>query len=145
MRLTLEPGLRQLTVRSARDLGDGDLLLSFAGIDDPEAAATIRGAYLCVSPDQARPLPAGEWFIWQLVGLTAVDASGRELGRVIDVESGSAHDVLVVEGPTGERRFPMVSAFVAEVSVETGKVVLTPWDEEEAADDDQGGAAREGR
>ncbi|MGA8015752.1 MAG: ribosome maturation factor RimM [Candidatus Dormiibacterota bacterium] len=139
MRLSLDPGPRELTVRSARDLGGGELLLGFDGIDDPEAAATLRGAYLCVTPDRARRLPPGEWFVWQLVGLAAVDPSGRKLGRVSDVESGSAHDILVVDGPTGERRFPMVSAFVAEVNLDSGKVVLTPWEEEEREDEDEGG------
>jgi len=131
MRLTLEGDGRVLTVRSARNLGDGDLLLGFAEIETPEAAAPLRGAYLCVAPEGARRLPPGEWFVWQLVGLTAVDPQGAEIGRVRDVESGAAHDVLVVATPTGERRFPMVSAFVAKVSPEAGRLVLTPWEEEE--------------
>ncbi len=140
MLLSLDPGPRELTVRSARDLGAGELLLGFDGIENPEAAATLRGAYLCVTPDRARQLPPGEWFVWQLVGLAAVDPSGRELGRVSDVESGSAHDILVVDGPTGERRFPMVSAFVAEVSLNSGTVMLTPWEEDD--EDGETGEAR---
>jgi 16S rRNA processing protein RimM len=70
--------------------------------------------------------------VWQLVGLAAVDPEGRPLGVVADVEAGPAHDVLVVGGEGGERRFPMVSAFVREVDVAGGRIVLTPWDEEEA-------------
>jgi len=130
--VTVEATGRSLTLRSARGVGGGDLLLSFAGIDTPEAAATLRGAYLCVEPSRARHLPAGEWFIWQLVGLAAVDTEGRSLGLVADVEAGTAHDVLVVDSREGERRFPMVSAFVREVDIQGGRVVLTPWDEEEA-------------
>jgi 16S rRNA processing protein RimM len=132
MRVTVEGTGRSLTVRSARGLGGGDVLLGFTGIDTPEAAATLRGAYLGVEPSQARHLPAGEWFVWQVVGLAAVDTEGRSLGLVADVEAGAAHDILVVDGPEGERRFPMVSAFVREVDIRAGRVVLTPWDEEEA-------------
>ncbi|MGP8160433.1 MAG: ribosome maturation factor RimM [Candidatus Dormibacteria bacterium] len=132
VRVTVEGTGRALTLRSARGLGDGDLLLAFAGIDTPEAAAPLRGAYLCVEPQRARRLPPGEWFVWQLVGLAAVDPEGRPLGVVADVEAGPAHDVLVVGGEGGERRFPMVSAFVREVDVAGGRIVLTPWDEEEA-------------
>lgn len=128
-----EPLPARLTVRSARDLGDGDLLLGFDGIDTPEAAALLRGAYLCVPAEQARPLRAGEWFVWELVGLVAVDPEGAEIGRVSDVESGAAHDVLVLDTPSGERRFPMVAAFVAEVSPERGRLVLTPWEEDAGA------------
>jgi 16S rRNA processing protein RimM len=132
VRVTVEDTGRSLTLRSARGLGDGDLLLGFTGIDSPEAAAPLRGAYLCVEPSRARHLPAGEWFVWQLVGLAAVDTEGHSLGLVADVEAGTAHDVLVVDGREGERRFPMVSAFVREVDIQGGRVVLTPWDEEEA-------------
>jgi 16S rRNA processing protein RimM len=133
LRLVVEatgPPARELTVRSARDLGDGDLLLGFAEIDTPEAAGTLRGAYLSVPPGRARRLPEGEWFVWQLVGLAAVDAEGRPLGTVSDVESGAAHDVLVLDTPEGPRRYPMVSAFVAGVEPAAGRIVLTPWEEE---------------
>jgi len=132
VKVTVEDTGRILTLRSARGLGEGDLLLGFDGIDSPEAAAPLRGAYLCVEPSRARQLPAGEWFVWQLVGLAALDTEGRQLGVVADVESGTAHDVLVVDGHAGERRFPMVSAFIREVDIQGGRVVLTPWDEEEA-------------
>ena len=110
----------------------GDILLAFDGVDTPEAAGLLRGAYLCVEPERARHLPAGEWFVWQLVGLAAVDAEGNGVGVVSDVEAGPAHDVLVVESQAGERRFPMVSAFVSEVDLAGGRIVLTPWEEEEA-------------
>jgi 16S rRNA processing protein RimM len=130
--VVMEGSGRTLTLRSARGLGDGDLLLGFAGVDTPEAAALLRGVYLCVEPARARRLPPGEWFVWQLVGLAAVDPEGHSLGVVSDVEAGAAHDVLVVESDAGERRFPMVAAFVREVDLTGGRIVLTPWDEEEA-------------
>jgi 16S rRNA processing protein RimM len=130
LRLTSEDGALALTVRNVRRLGDGDLLLSFAEIATPEAAAPLRGTYLCVPEEAARRLPPGEWFVWQLVGLRAEDTEGAELGTVRDVESGAAHDVLVVDTPAGERRFPMVSAFVAAVELQSHRIVLTPWPEE---------------
>jgi 16S rRNA processing protein RimM len=122
---------RRLVIRSARRLAATDVLLGFAGVDSPEAAAALRGAYLCVAPDQARRLGRNEWFVWQLVGLEAVDQRGDRIGSVTDVEPGTAHDILVVVAESGERRFPMVSAFVAGVDLDTGRIVLTPWDEEE--------------
>jgi len=130
LRLTVEGSDRVLRVRSARGLGDGDVLLGFIGIDTPEAAAPLRGAYLSVPRDRTRPLARGEWFVWQLVGLVAVDPEGRELGRVEDVENGVANDVLVLSTPDGERRLPMVSAFVTAVEPEAGRIVVTPWEEE---------------
>jgi len=132
VRVTVEDTGREMIVRTARGMGDGDVLLAFDGIDTPEAAGLLRGAYLCVEPERARHLPPGEWFVWQLVGLPAVDAEGNAVGVVSDVEAGPAHDVLVVESAVGERRLPMVSAFVREVDLGGGRIVLTPWEEEEA-------------
>ncbi len=131
VKLTVEQTGSVLTVRSARGAAGDELLVSFEGIDTPEAAAPLRGAYLCVRPQALRHLPPGEWFVWQLVGLAAVDTEGRVLGEVADVEPGAAHDILVVGTGAAERRFPMVSAFVTEVDLTGGRIVLTPWDEEE--------------
>ncbi len=138
LRLTTEDGSCTLTVRSSRQLGDGEVLLGFREIATPEAAAPLRGAYLCVPAEKTRRLKPGEWFVWQLVGLRAVDPEGAEIGTVRDVESGAAHDVLVVDTPVGERRYPMVSAFVAAIEIQSQRIVLTPWPEE--PDDGREGA-----
>lgn len=130
VKLTVEQTGSVLTVRSARSVAGDELLVCFEGIDTPEAASPLRGAYLCVAPQAVRHLPKGEWFVWQLVGLAAVDADGNALGEVTDIEAGAAHDILVIETLAGERRFPMVSAFVTEVDLTGGRIVLTPWDEE---------------
>jgi 16S rRNA processing protein RimM len=131
MRVAVDDG-RELTVRRARALAGGQVLLGFEGIDDPEHAAGLRHAYLSVDASQARPLADGEWFVWQLLGLSVRDPEGRELGTVADVEEGVASDLLVVSDRGSLRRFPMVAAFVQDVDVENGVVVLQPWDEEEA-------------
>ena len=132
MTLVEERTGRSLTVRAIEDVGGGGLLLRFEGIDTPEAAEPLRGAYLCVGEESARRLPHGEYFVWQLTGLRAVETGGAELGTVSDVEEGVTHDVLVVEASDGSvRRYPMVAAFVSEVAVDRGEIVLTPWEEED--------------
>jgi 16S rRNA processing protein RimM len=118
-----------LVVRSARAAG-GAVLVAFEGIDGPQAAALLRGAYLCVDSRDARPLGKDEWFVWQLVGLRAQDASGRGLGVVTDVEEGVANDVLVLERDGRVRRVPMVTAFVSGVDVPGGVITLEEWQEE---------------
>ena len=120
----------ELVVRSAHTVAGREVLLAFSGIDTPEAAARLRGEYLCVRRQDARPLGADEWFVWQLIGLRAEDTQGRDLGTVEEVEPGSVHDVLVIRHGSGVRRFPMVKAFVERVDPDAGRIVLTPWEEE---------------
>lgn len=131
MRLRVEDG-EWLTVERTRPGVEGEVLLTFAEISTREAAAMLTGKYLCVSQDEARPLPEGEWFVWQLVGLRALDETGAEVGTVTDVEEAVASDVLVLRTARGERRLPMVREFIKSVDVEAGTMVVHVWDEEDA-------------
>lgn len=129
LRLHTEDG-RVLTVRSARGLGGEGLLLGFDELHDAAAAAAFLGVYLCVDGQAARPLGPDEWFVWQLVGLRAIDPAGRSLGAVEDIEVAVGNDVLVVRHDGGVRRFPMVREFVRTVDLAAGTVTIEPWDED---------------
>jgi 16S rRNA processing protein RimM len=129
LRLHTEDG-RALTVRSARAPARAGVLLSFEEVLDAAAAAALQGAYLCVDSDAARPLGPDEWFIWQLVGLRAIDSEGRSLGVVEDIEVSVGNDVLVVRHDAGLRRFPMVRQFVRSVDLAARTVTIDPWDED---------------
>src|SRR4029077_10060957 len=80
LRLQVESSERQVVIRSARDGGEGTVLLGFQGVDTPAEATLLRGVYLCVPTSTARRLGEGEWFTWQLVGLRAVTPEGDNLG-----------------------------------------------------------------
>ena len=106
------------------------MLLALDEVCDRDAADSLRGAYLCVEPGDARRLGADEWFDHQLVGLRALTPGGEALGTVIEVEHYAEQDVLVVESATGTRRFPLVHAFVRGVDLAAGTVQVTPWEED---------------
>ena len=131
MTLHVEDGA-PYTVVAARPTGDGDVLLSLAGVDTRDAAEALRNAYLCVDREAARTLGDDEWFDWQLVGLRVVSSvDGAELGSVADVEEYPEQSVLVVRGVGGaERRIPLVRAHVQQVDVKGGRIVVTPWPED---------------
>lgn len=133
LRLTSERDGSAYTVRSARDVPGGDVLLGLDEVASRDAADALRGDYLCVDSAERRSLGEGEWFVWQLVGLEARTTEGGNLGRVTDVEEYREHEVLVVRDSNGkELRFPMSTEFVAAVDLDAGVVTLTPWPEEDA-------------
>ena len=132
LRLRVEGEGRELVVREAHALGDGDVLLELEGVDDRAAAEALREAYLCVSREKRRQLAEDEWFTYELVGLRARAADGAELGVVVDVEHYPEQDTLVIRGTDGNvSRLPLVRAFVQDVDVAGGAVVVTPWPEDE--------------
>ena len=56
-----------------------------------------RGAALEIPAEQLPPLPDGEFYAFELVGLAVEDEQGRRLGRVAAVAPGVANDVLELD------------------------------------------------
>ena len=101
---------RAATIESARAHA-GRALVKFAGIGTPEEIATLRGWTIEIEQSEARPLQKDEYFLHDLIGLTLLDAEGREQGRVVGTEEGAGGVLLNVE--RGGRRFDV--PFAAEI------------------------------
>jgi 16S rRNA processing protein RimM len=118
-----------LTVATRRRAGGG-LLLRFEGVDDRDAAEALRGISLTV-PAETLPEPddPDEFYDHQLIGLAVRDASGRELGVVVEVWHPPASPVLLVRRPDGsDEAVPFVRALVPTVDLAGGFLVVDPPD-----------------
>jgi len=116
--------VRTLTVEKIR-WHQGVLLAKFTELTDRNVAETARGVLLHaqVDPTEA-PEDPDEFYDHQLIGLTAYDLEGRELGTVTKLLHG-AQDILQIRTP--DRRdalVPFVTQLVPEVDVAAGKVVI---------------------
>ncbi|MEO8288233.1 MAG: ribosome maturation factor RimM [Chloroflexota bacterium] len=109
----------------------GQLLLKVEGVNDPESAQALRGYWVLVPREQARKLPRGAYYIYQIIGLDVYTTAGDLVGKIEDVLTTSANDVYVVRGPgvkdsTGELLVPAIKQFVKKLDVEGGRVVIVP-------------------
>ncbi len=105
----------------------GLLILSLAGISDREAAATLRGAEVYIAETDAAPLAEGEYFIHQLIGISAFTSDGAPLGTVREVLTSGAGEVLVIARPDQpDALVPMVQSFISEFDLAAGRVVINP-------------------
>ncbi len=104
--------------------GAGRTFLKLNGIDDRESAAALRGAYILVPERDLEPLPEGEYYRYQLIGLRVVTTDGRDLGRITDLISAKENDVIVATGPGGENLIPVIEDIIQEIDVEAGKVTI---------------------
>lgn len=98
--------------------GQQRLICRLSGVEDPLAAARLRGRYLEVPVADARVLPEGEFFHFQLLGLEVRDRSGRPRGEVVDVEVYPANDVYLVRSGDRELRVPATREAVLGVDLE---------------------------
>ncbi len=104
----------ELEVRSAT-AHQGRWIVAFAGIDDRNAAETLRGLVL-----SGEPLDDDEvLWVHELIGSEVVDLAGRSYGPVEAVEANPASDLLVL---SGERLVPLVFVVVKA----PGRVVIDP-------------------
>jgi 16S rRNA processing protein RimM len=82
---------------------------------------TERGAAIELDRSELPEPEAGEYYAFQLVGLEVEEVGGESLGRVTEVSSGPANDVLELD--TG-LALPLVDACVQEVDLDAGRIVV---------------------
>lgn len=109
----------------------GQLLAAVDGVTERNAAEALRGTQLYL--DRAR-LPetedAEEFYHADLIGLSARDATGAELGRVRAVFDFGSGDVLEVVDADGRATlYPFSRDVVPEVDLAAGTLTVLPPDE----------------
>jgi 16S rRNA processing protein RimM len=128
------PAPRRLKVTMSRPFGER-LLVCFEGIESRTEAEALRGAELTIPRREAKPLPEGRHYRFELVGLRARTAAGEPIGEVTDVFTTGAHDVIVVRGAKGEILIPLVPDVIVSVDVASGSITMNPpaglpgWDD----------------
>lgn len=105
------------------------LVARLEGVGDREQAEALRGARIAVERTQLEPLPAGEYYWADLLGLRVVTNEGTELGRVIRLLETGANDVLVVQGER-ERLIPFLRPQVVSAIDLTAGTLVVDWDPE---------------
>jgi 16S rRNA processing protein RimM len=120
-----------LTIEAARTYTAGgrpQLLVTFEGLFDRDAAERLRGVKLLCDSSEITPSDdPDEFHDFQLVGLSVQLTDGEVVGEVVKVNHGPGADLLIVNRPGRQQALiPFVRAIVPEVDLEGGRVVITP-------------------
>lgn len=115
------------------------LVVRLPGIETPEQALIWAGKHISVDRQQLSPLPAGEYYWHDLVGLTVVNREGHTLGQVRQMLATGANDVMEVQSKETASNIliPFVlGVYVDEVLLSEGQVRVD-WPIEWLADEAQ--------
>jgi len=101
------------------------IAMKLSGIDDINAALALKDALLKITREELVPLPEGEYYVFDLIGLDVYTTAGRHLGKVKDVLQTGANDVYVVEGDVHrELLIPALKQVVLSIDQAAGKIVV---------------------
>ena len=101
------------------------VIVKFKHYDNINDIEQYKKCNLYVTRENAVELAEDEYFVADLIGLTAKSDEGEELGTLTDVLTTGANDVYVIKGADGEELLvPAIHDCVQEVNVEDGYVVL---------------------
>ena len=119
-----EKQTREVRVEAMREHGER-ALLKFSGIDSPEEIQALHNWTVEIPQTAARELEEDEYFLHDLIGLTLVDAEGRERGVVTDVYEGGGGLLLNVKRPDGrEFELPFAADLCTEINIAEKRMVV---------------------
>ncbi len=111
-----------MPIRSRR-WHDRALLLAFDPYTDPESASALTNQMVYVRSDDRPPLPEGEYYHHQLLGLQVITDEGVELGQISQILETGANDVYVVRPESGpEILLPAIESVVLKIDLPLGQV-----------------------
>jgi 16S rRNA processing protein RimM len=118
VRLYVGPERLPVTLRSRRPHARG-ALVAFEGFNNREQSGELRNHFVLVRADDRPPLPAGEYYHHQLIGLRVVDQDGREIGKMEDILQTGANDVYLVRQPDGEELLiPAIDSVILAIELD---------------------------
>jgi 16S rRNA processing protein RimM len=124
-------GARVFAFERLRALKEDMLVVKVAGVETREAAAALTGVEIFVRRDRLPPPSADEFYYADLVGLEAVMADSRALGRVAAVLNYGAGDIVEIAPSAGGEPLllPFTKAVVRTIDFAAGRIVVDPPEE----------------
>jgi len=116
-----------LTIESA-EWHSGRLVIKLHNIDSIEDAQKLRGKLIEIPYSQLQPLPEGQYYYFQLIGLEVWTTQGELLGKISEVLTTQSNDIYVIPHARGEILIPAIEDVVKSVDLDKGHMVIEPID-----------------
>ena len=116
------PGYQPMVIASQRSHKAG-MLVRMQGVNTPEEAGRFRNRWVYVLAADRPPLPAGEYYHHQLIGLTVHTDQDQVLGTLTGIIETGANDVYIVRDSAGsEVLLPAIPTVILNVDLSAGRM-----------------------
>ncbi len=117
--------LQPMTIDSA-EWHKGKAIIKLNTIDGIEDAEKLQGQLVEIHHNQLRPLPEGQYYHFQLIGLEVWTTQGELVGNVTEILSTPSNDNYVVSGAKGEILIPAIEDVIKSIDLDKGCLVIEP-------------------
>jgi 16S rRNA processing protein RimM len=95
------------------------LLVKFENIETPEDAGLYRNQWVYVQTKDV-PLPEGEHYKHEIIGLKVVDENDNLLGELVEILETGANDVYIVRDDSGkEILLPNIPSVILDLNIDS--------------------------
>ncbi len=125
--LSTESGNITFNIKMVKPIKNG-FSVRVEGVTTRAQAEALAGTKLLVNRAILPSLPDDEYYHADLIGLTVLDAGGRELGQVAAVENHGAGDYLEITGKglKTPALLPFTQAAVPTIDLHAGRIIADP-------------------
>jgi 16S rRNA processing protein RimM len=107
---------KPMTLTNVRPHQSG-LLVKFNNIETPEDAGLYRNQWVYVQSKEV-PLPEGQHYKHELLGMNVVNENDRLLGKLVEILETGANDVYVVRDDSGtEILLPNIPSVILDLNI----------------------------
>ncbi len=114
-----------MTIDSA-EWHQGKAIIKLNQIDTIEAAQRLRGQHVEIHHSQLYPLPEGQYYHFQLIGLEVWTTRGELLGNITEILTAESNDNYVVSGAKGEILIPAIEDVVKSIDLDKRRMTIEP-------------------
>jgi len=104
----------------------GKVIIKLNQIDTIEAAQRLRGQPIEIHHSQLYPLPEGQYYHFQLIGLEVWTTQGELLGNITEILTAESNDNYVVSGDRGEILIPAIEDVVKSIDLDSRRITIEP-------------------
>jgi 16S rRNA processing protein RimM len=98
--------------------------LALTSVRSRDEVERLRDSWVLVQESDAHPLPEGQYYWHQLIGLRVQLDSGDQLGRIHDILETGSNDVYVVRRDDREMLLPAIPEVIQDVDLEAGVMTV---------------------
>ena len=115
---------RQPMTIDSTEWRNGKAIIKLSSIDSIEEAQKLRGQAIEIHHSQLQPLPEGQYYHFQLIGLEVETIQGELLGEITEILTTKSNDVYIVNGDRGEILIPAIDDVVKSIDLNQGRIII---------------------